>query len=351
MKLRQAFPQWNSENGGIFKQLQAQGVIPWTTDATTLNRLYFGVHSGNKLVAPMIYSMLDKQTGALTSEAINMFANMAYQKYNKRWNALYETITAEYNPIENYNMIENETIDRDVSNSGSDTRTDNLTETLTKTGSEAITDSGTETLAKTGTDTNVRTGSEQLTKAGSEKLQEGGTTQTDPSDLTKTTTGTASGNTTTTEHEVAAFNSNIYQDSSKDTTQQATNLTETSTLSNETITHGKTETQSFTNRTDTTSYNNLQDQETHNTSDTTTFGKVETQTFTNRADTTQNTGTQTIQKTDSETEDVERSLNRSGNIGVTTTQQMLQQERELWNYNFFDSVFEDLDKVLTLGVY
>ena len=45
-------------------------------------------------------------------------------------------------------------------------------------------------------------------------------------------------------------------------------------------------------------------------------------------------------------------LTRSGNIGVTTSQQMLQSERELWKWNFFrDVVFPDLDRVLTLRIY
>ena len=45
-------------------------------------------------------------------------------------------------------------------------------------------------------------------------------------------------------------------------------------------------------------------------------------------------------------------LTRSGNIGVTTSQQMLQSERDLWKWNFFrDVVFPDVDRVLTLRIY
>lgn len=47
----------------------------------------------------------------------------------------------------------------------------------------------------------------------------------------------------------------------------------------------------------------------------------------------------------------ERTLTRSGNIGVTTSQQMIQSERDLWQWNFFESVFNDLDDVLTLSIY
>lgn len=42
---------------------------------------------------------------------------------------------------------------------------------------------------------------------------------------------------------------------------------------------------------------------------------------------------------------------RSGNIGVTTTQQMLSADRELWMWNFFDQVYKDVDSVLSLPIY
>lgn len=44
-------------------------------------------------------------------------------------------------------------------------------------------------------------------------------------------------------------------------------------------------------------------------------------------------------------------LSRSGNIGVTTSQQMLQSERELWMWSIWDTIYHDIDRVLTLRVY
>jgi hypothetical protein len=44
-------------------------------------------------------------------------------------------------------------------------------------------------------------------------------------------------------------------------------------------------------------------------------------------------------------------LTRSGNIGVTTTQQMLESEIALWRWNFFEQVFSDIDKELALSVF
>ena len=53
---------------------------------------------------------------------------------------------------------------------------------------------------------------------------------------------------------------------------------------------------------------------------------------------------------DTETRNYE--LTRTGNIGVTTTQQLLQSERDLWKWSFFiDVVFPDIDRVMTIDTY
>lgn len=71
---------------------------------------------------------------------------------------------------------------------------------------------------------------------------------------------------------------------------------------------------------------------------------------------TQKTATATNALTGSKNETVEtessRELTRSGNIGVTTSQKMIQSERDLYIWNFFlDVVFPDLDKIFTLKCY
>lgn len=42
---------------------------------------------------------------------------------------------------------------------------------------------------------------------------------------------------------------------------------------------------------------------------------------------------------------------RSGSIGVITPQQMIEQERKVWEWSFFETVFADIDSVLTLKIY
>lgn len=47
----------------------------------------------------------------------------------------------------------------------------------------------------------------------------------------------------------------------------------------------------------------------------------------------------------------DRTLTRHGNIGVTTSQQMLQSEIQLWQWTFFNDVFKDIDTILTIQMY
>ena len=70
------------------------------------------------------------------------------------------------------------------------------------------------------------------------------------------------------------------------------------------------------------------DAETRNMSDSTVYGKVDTA-----------SGKDT------------RKLTRSGNIGVTTSQQMLESDIALWKWNFFYDVFKDIDSVFTISTY
>lgn len=62
-------------------------------------------------------------------------------------------------------------------------------------------------------------------------------------------------------------------------------------------------------------------------------------------DVTDHKGTQKLEKKGKET------IDTTGNIGVTTSQQMLESEIALWKWNFLESIFNNLDSVLTLAIY
>lgn len=68
-------------------------------------------------------------------------------------------------------------------------------------------------------------------------------------------------------------------------------------------------------------------------------------------DTTTESATSTDGGTDQTRKNITNDVQRSGNIGVTTSQQLLQSERELWLWNFADSMFADVDTMLTLAVF
>lgn len=55
--------------------------------------------------------------------------------------------------------------------------------------------------------------------------------------------------------------------------------------------------------------------------------------------------------TGTETETGNRQLTRSGNIGVTTTQQMIESEIELWKWAYLDTIFAQVDSLITCPLY
>ena len=87
---------------------------------------------------------------------------------------------------------------------------------------------------------------------------------------------------------------------------------------------------------------------------TTTRDLTETETGT---DTTDRTNTDTYNRsytetgTDTTAGTSSRKLTRTGNIGTNTFQNLLQQERSIWIYDFFEQVFKDVDSVLTIPIY
>lgn len=218
--------------GGIFSALQSLNP-PWVDEdiALQLDLAYYGNVSGGKVVSPLIDRLLTADK--LTNLDMATLAGVLMATNKERWDREWATRSAEYDPIQNYNMEEHMEDDETVTEYGkSHTRTDNLTHSTTP-------------------------------------------------NLTEQTTG-----------DVYGFNSSGAVHSDK----QVGTTTGTSTD--------------------------------------------------------HDTGTQTDADTGSDTSTRNYKLTRKGNIGVTTTQQMLQSERDLWMWSYFyDVIFPDVDEVLTIPVY
>ena len=259
--------------------------------------------SATKIISRMTDILLNND-GELSANAFAILANVIYKMYSKKWNKLYDTFTAEYNPIENYNMTERMTNDETVhSFNHTLTRTDNLKKA--NTGDDTVTHNVTDTLTenlshtKTGTETKVEDNDELRTdNLHSEK-----------------------------ETKIQGLNSETYQPSNLETVDN-------------------TGTQSHTvDETDTITYNTVDADTGTETNAKTGTEKTDYNTEINE------TGTQTHVDSGNNTDTRNYLLNRSGNIGVTTTQDMIQSERELWEYNFRAIVYRDIDSIMTIEYY
>lgn len=260
LTLNDVSPNW-AMRGGIFTKLDAYTAIPWANKniGEYLDMEYYGNISGGKLVAPLIDNMLNGAP-ALTESMTNKLAHVIMAMYLTNWQKQYDTLSLQYNPINNYDM----------------------TETMT--------------------DTNSTEYGHVLNHQNSGTVTEQGTTTSSPDVHQVDTIGVIR----TDIDAVSGFNSTAYVQAAQSvSTPSGTNKSDTTGSTTDTSTNSVTNTTSF--------------------SDT-------------------NSGT--------DTHTVEHELKRSGNIGVTTSQQMIQAERDLWLWNFMkDTVFPDVDKVLVCPMF
>lgn len=228
LTLNDVYPEWITK--GIFSYLNALDV-PWKSDISgnQLDVIYHGSRSGHKIIGSLIENYLENNT--VSDDNKITIAQAIFSIYIKNWNALYKTLSLEYNPIENYSMTEIENVQ----------------------------DSHKGTVESDGTDTSTNTENTIINDTANNQLW--------------------------------GFNSTDSVNSDKQIGDTTRNVD----------------------------------------------GSVNS----------------THKNTDTETKNItsDRTLKRSGNIGVTTSQQMIESERQLWLWNFFESVFSDIDEILVLKIY
>lgn len=108
-RLNEVFEDWLTGLDGIFYYLQNFDV-PWGDDEINveLDMEYHGNVSGEKYVSPLIDKLLDSN-GELDSINKMKIAGTVYAINNKRWAKLYDTMSFQYNPINNVNITEKKT--------------------------------------------------------------------------------------------------------------------------------------------------------------------------------------------------------------------------------------------------
>ena len=336
-----------SLTNAVFTDLQTLDV-PWKSKsiAQKLDIAYMGNQSGQKYISPLLEQFVEDDE--ITPADRATIASVIFSLNNDNWTKLYNTLSLEYNPIENYHMLEEMTDDETKTDYGhTNTRTDNLTHT--KAGSEAITYNTSD--ARTDNLTHTKAGSEEITyntsdartdnlthtKAGSEAITYN-TSDARTDNLTHTKAGSESLSKSETDktnathkHEIKGAEQHTPAISTKNSAVpfNGTNAELSTIASNEGIeqtqyvgredvdtnagseTKSGTETTSFTNRvdtdagtqttlktgTETTSFTGRSDTDTG--TQTTLKTGTETTSFTGRSDT--DTGTQTTLKTGTET--------------------------------------------------
>ena len=290
-RLNEMFDEWFTGNG-IFGALALVGA-PWgSANALQLDHAYHGNHSGMKCVSPMLaYYERVNEGGPLTAGQRDSLARTLLAIYGENWEKLYETLSYEYNPIENYDMVEEETP---------------AETTVTRTPAET-------TVTTTPAETTVTNTPEETTRT------------TTPAETTETRTE-------------AGYTESKTTDTSKYGFNEATNPAPTDKVE-ETTTKTPGTAESLVKTTNTAE---------SETTETDSPGTVATTVDNPETVVTKSDNPETVEYTTQ----ANRTLTRHGNIGVTTSQQMIQSERELWFWNFIqDRVFPDIDKYLTIPIY
>lgn len=104
-----------NEDDGIFKYIQLANVFQWLsqTDATNLDLEYVFSHSPEKPISTLYENVIKKYEdyeGDIDNIVMVKLANLIVTKYGEKWNRIHlALISAEYNPIENYDSHETET--------------------------------------------------------------------------------------------------------------------------------------------------------------------------------------------------------------------------------------------------
>lgn len=365
--------------------------------ADEINLVYLYNHSGLKYCSPLLRNMsLSNPDNHITTEQLNQLAGVIYHMYGRKWKALWETFTVDYNPIENYNMIETSEVkanNSDTENSTTDlkhghvvTAEDSTTNDLIETLTHGLKVNNNSTVKNTGTDThntiNDLTDNENGVIAYDTDYNYGKVETVENSGSNNSTTTYENGKKVITEGEVTANqNNSIWGFNSSETAVPRDSSTGNNT-STQTVTNSGTDTETLTGtdtKNGTTTYSGKDTENKTETRDISaghkgtvdvtdtynTQNATEGTTINSGEDTTTNKGTiirgsnttnsgidnTTTQNNKTGESSTNSTLQRSGNIGVTTTQQMLSQERQLWLDNYYETLFADIDSVIAIPAY
>ena len=314
--LLDAFPDW-ADGKGIFSEMDD---LPWedTIDADILDMDYFGNHSGWKKCSPLVYKLFDDQY-ELSDADREKLADLVTAKFLPNWTALWNSYHFEYDPLTDYDVLEEG--ERD----GSYSKEKSLDHTGSK--SEAI--------------SNTVNHGHTISEIGNTELDDD-TTLTHGEHIDETVTLTHGEHIDDTDTKEASDQNSRYGFNSSDAV-PVDERTANSEGTHSTVHSGDDETVSETSHSgnDITARDSTLDE-----TKTTTHGGSD---VTSGSNSISDTSSDDISDNGSDSE--EYSKHFSGLKGYTSRQELIERERQLWNDSFFDKVYSDVDSVLASLIY
>ena len=120
-KINQIVDIFTDSTSGIFHALKGIATgesFEWLNNDEYLDITYYVSHSGEKYASRFYLTMLEHD------KTISDIANIIFNKFSDKWKRIYDAITMEYNPINNYDMVENEKVNSKITSTvGTDNKT------------------------------------------------------------------------------------------------------------------------------------------------------------------------------------------------------------------------------------
>ena len=227
------------------------------------------------------------EDGAVTENGRQAIARVLLARYSKPWTRLWNLMKSQYDPLDNFSITEEIDMTAHISGQDKSKGTD--------------TDKGTVETDHSGTDTNKSTGTEKTSRTGQNTSKD-------------TSTATGSGSASR-----SGYNST-----------SPVTVNGQSAANSSTVNHVEIPNEDNTRTPDLTDERTLalKDKDTRDIT-------IERNNLVERDNTQTDKGTR----------------KRTGVSGLISRQRLVEQEREAWQWDFFESVFSDVDKILALSVY
>lgn len=117
-KIKEIVDIFSNSTSGIFNALynvveteQVSEKFDWLKEHEALDIDYYVSHSGEKYASRFYITMLDH------NKTIGDIASVVFNRFKDKWEKSYDALMMEYNPINNYDMKEKETVNSKITSS------------------------------------------------------------------------------------------------------------------------------------------------------------------------------------------------------------------------------------------